>query len=60
MSGMAGEPFEGGSRSGGAAAGAGAGSAAVVAGGRQEAVLAPGTALTARINQPVTVTVEKE
>ena len=44
----------------GAAAGAGAGSAAVVAGGRQEAVLAPGTALTARINQPVTVTVEKE
>ena len=44
----------------GAAAGAGAGSAAVVAGGRQEAVLPPGTALTARINQPVTVTVEKE
>ena len=44
----------------GAAAGAGAGSAAVVAGGRQEAVLAPGTALTARINQPVTVTIEKE
>jgi type IV secretory pathway VirB10-like protein len=44
----------------GAAAGAGAGSAAVVAGGRQEAVLAPGTTLTARINQPVTITVEKE
>jgi hypothetical protein len=44
----------------GAAAGAGAGSAAVVAGGRQEAVLPPGTALTARINQPVTITVEKE
>ena len=44
----------------GAAAGAGAGSAAVVAGGRQEAVLPPGTALTARINQPVTVTIEKE
>ena len=44
----------------GAAAGAGAGGAAVMAGGRQEAVLAPGTALTARINQPVTVTVEKE
>jgi len=44
----------------GAAAGAGAGGAAVVAGGRQEAVLPPGTALTARINQPVTITVEKE
>jgi len=45
----------------GAAAGAGAGGAAVMAGGRQEAVLPPGTALTARINQPVTVTVvEKE
>jgi type IV secretory pathway VirB10-like protein len=44
----------------GAAAGAGAGGAAVMAGGRQEAVLLPGTALTARINQPVTVTVEKE
>jgi len=44
----------------GAAAGAGAGGAAVMAGGRNEAVLPPGTSLTARINQPVTVTVEKE
>ena len=44
----------------GAAAGAGAGGAAVVAGGRNEAVLAPGTPVTARINQPVTVTIERE
>jgi len=44
----------------GAAAGAGAGSAAVMAGGRNEVVVPPGTALTARINQPVTVTIERE
>ena len=44
----------------GAAAGAGAGGAAVMAGGRNEAVLPPGTPLTARINQPVTVTIERE
>ena len=44
----------------GAAAGAGAGGAAVMAGGRHEAVLPPGTPVTARINQPVTVTIEKE
>jgi hypothetical protein len=44
----------------GAAAGAGAGGAAVMAGGRNEVVLAPGTPVTARINQPVTVTIERE
>jgi hypothetical protein len=44
----------------GAAAGAGAGGAAVMAGGRNEAVLPPGTPVTARINQPVTVTIERE
>jgi hypothetical protein len=44
----------------GAAAGAGAGTAAVAAAGRNEAVLPPGTPLTARINQPVTVTIERE
>lgn len=43
----------------GATTGAGAGTAAVVAGGRSEAVLQPGTQLTARLNQPVTVTIEK-
>ena len=43
----------------GAAAGAGAGGAAVMAGGRNEAVLPPGTPVTARINQPVTVTIER-
>jgi hypothetical protein len=43
----------------GAAAGAGAGSAAVMAGGRNEAVLPPGTPVTARISQPVTVTIER-
>jgi type IV secretory pathway VirB10-like protein len=44
----------------GAAAGAGAGGAAVMAGGRNEAVLPPGTPVTARINQPVIVTIERE
>jgi type IV secretory pathway VirB10-like protein len=44
----------------GAAAGAGAGGAAVMAGGRNEAVLAPGTPVTARISQPVTVTIERD
>jgi hypothetical protein len=44
----------------GAAAGAGAGSAAVMAGSRNEAVLPPGTPVTARISQPVTVTIERE
>jgi len=44
----------------GAAAGAGAGSAAVMAGGRNEVVVVPGTPLTARINQPVTVTIERD
>lgn len=43
----------------GAAAGGGAGSAMVAAGDRSTVVVAPGTALTARILQPVTVTVEK-
>jgi type IV secretory pathway VirB10-like protein len=43
----------------GAATGAGAGSAVVASGDRSTAVLAPGTPLTARILQPVTVTVEK-
>jgi hypothetical protein len=43
----------------GAATGAGAGSAAVMAGGRNEVVLAPGTPVTARISQPVTVTIER-
>jgi hypothetical protein len=44
----------------GAAAGAGAGGAAVMAGGRNEVVVPPGTPLTARVNQPVTVTIERE
>jgi hypothetical protein len=44
----------------GAAAGAGAGGAAVMAGGRNEVVVPPGTPLTARISQPVTVTIERE
>ena len=44
----------------GAAAGAGAGGAAVMAGGRNEAVLPPGTPVTARIVQPVTVTIERD
>jgi hypothetical protein len=44
----------------GAAAGASAGGAAVMAGGRNEVVVPPGTPLTARINQPVTITIERE
>jgi type IV secretory pathway VirB10-like protein len=43
----------------GATTGAGAGTAAVMAGDRSAAVLQPGTPLTARLNQPVTVTTEK-
>lgn len=43
----------------GAAAGGGAGSAAVASGDRSTVVLQPGTALTARVTSPVTVTVER-
>ena len=43
----------------GATAGAGAGTAAVAAGDRSEAVLLPGTPLTARLNQPVTIIQER-
>ncbi len=43
----------------GATAGAGAGGAAAMAGERNAAVLLPGTPLTARINQPVTITIER-
>jgi len=43
----------------GATAGAGAGTAAVTAGDRSSVVLPAGTALTARISSPVTVTVER-
>jgi hypothetical protein len=43
----------------GATAGAGAGTAAVTAGDRSTVVLPDGTALTARIMSPVTVTVER-
>src|SRR5947209_3031352 len=44
----------------GATTGAGAGTAAVAAGDRSFVVLQPGTPLTVRVQQPVTVTVEKE
>jgi len=44
----------------GGATGAGGGTAAVMAGGRSEAVLAPGTPLTVRVISPVTITTEKE
>jgi len=44
----------------GATAGAGGGTAAVMAGDRSTVVVAPGTAMTARILSPVTVTTEKE
>jgi hypothetical protein len=43
----------------GATAGAGAGTAAVAAGDRSEAILLPGTPLTVRLNQPVTITQER-
>ena len=43
----------------GATTGAGAGTAAVAAGDRSAVVLAPGTPLTVRLQQPVTVTIEK-
>jgi hypothetical protein len=43
----------------GATAGAGAGTAAAAAGGPSEALLLPGTPLTVRLNQPVTVTQER-
>jgi len=42
----------------GAAAGAGAGTAAVVAGDRNAATLAAGTAMTVRILQPITITTD--
>jgi type IV secretory pathway VirB10-like protein len=44
----------------GATTGAGAGTAVVAAGDRSTVVLQPGTPLTVRVQQPVTVTVEKE
>jgi len=44
----------------GATTGAGAGTAVVAAGDRSSVVLQPGTPLTVRVQQPVTVTVEKE
>jgi hypothetical protein len=44
----------------GGATGAGGGTAAVMAGGRSEVVLPPGTPMTVRILSPVTITTEKE
>src|SRR3954471_5341409 len=44
----------------GAAAGAGAGTAVVAAGDRNAAILAAGTSMTVRINQPVTITTENK
>jgi len=44
----------------GATTGAGAGTAVVATGDRSTVVLQPGTQLTVRVQQPVTVTVEKE
>lgn len=44
----------------GATAGAGGGTAAVMAGGRSEVVLPPGTPMTVRVLSPVTITTEKE
>jgi hypothetical protein len=43
----------------GGAVGAAGGTAAVMAGGRNPAVLTSGTAITVRLQQPVTVTVER-
>lgn len=43
----------------GGSIGAGAGSAAVLAGGRNPATLSPGSPVTIRLQQPVTVTVER-
>ena len=43
----------------GGAIGAAGGTAAVMAGGRNPAVLAAGTAVTIRLRQPVTVTIER-
>jgi len=43
----------------GATTGAGAGTAAVAAGDRSTVVLQPGTPLTIRVQQPITITVEK-
>jgi hypothetical protein len=43
----------------GAAAGGGAGTAAAAAGAPSEAVLLPGTPLTVRLNQPVTITQQR-
>jgi hypothetical protein len=44
----------------GGSVGAAGGSAAVMAGDRNPAVLASGTAVTVRLRQPVTVTVERD
>jgi hypothetical protein len=44
----------------GGATGAGGGTAAVMAGGRSEVVLPPGTPMTVRVLSPVTITTEKE
>lgn len=43
----------------GAAAGGGAGTAAVAAGDRNAVVLQPGTPLTVRVQQPITITVDR-
>jgi hypothetical protein len=44
----------------GGATGAGGGTAAVMAGGRSEVILPPGTPMTVRVISPVTITTEKE
>jgi type IV secretory pathway VirB10-like protein len=44
----------------GGAVGAAGGSGAVMAGGRNPAILTAGTALTIRLNEPVTVVIERE
>jgi hypothetical protein len=43
----------------GSAIGGGAGGAAVMAGGRNPALISEGTALTVRLQQPATVTIER-
>jgi outer membrane lipoprotein SlyB len=44
----------------GGSVGAAGGTAAVMAGGRNPAVLTSGTSLTVRLNQPVTIVVERD
>jgi hypothetical protein len=44
----------------GTTAGAGAGTAAVMAGGRNEVLIASGSPLTVRLTSPVTITIEKD